>query len=373
MTRLRGLQLLIVAAAVFAALFPPSPSWVERVYADRIYPALQDSVTTWSNLTRVPLFDLAVLAFVAALIAIWAIAWRTGRRARSFRPVLPALGRTATLLAIAYLWFLAAWGLNYRRPELEATLAFDKSRITPAAVRELAELAVQQANQLHASAHAAGFPAADDVPAPLLASLHEVERSLGRPRPTLPARPKRSLQSPFFRAAGVSGMLAPFFLETYVNPDLTPPERPYVLAHEWAHLAGHAPEADASFVGVLAALGADAPAQYSAWLDLVSEAASQLQPATQRLVLERLAEGPRRDQDAIRVRLRALVEPVQRASWATYDQMLKSQGVEEGVASYSRVIELLIGSDALSRFPAPGSRPPDPPPALGERSESKGP
>ena len=117
--------------------------------------------------------------------------------------------------------------------------------------------------------------------------------------------PKRSLFSPFYRASGVSGMLGPFFLETLLNPDLTGPERPAVLAHEWAHLSGYAPESDASFVGLLAALRAGPAAEYSAWLDLVSEAASQLQPVTQRLVLQKLAPGPRarsgRDPRAVEV------------------------------------------------------------------------
>src|SRR4029453_10509915 len=115
--------------------------------------------------------------------------------------------------------------------------------------------------------------------------LHEVERELGRPRPTVLGEPKRSLLSPFFRASGVSGMCAPFFLETLLNPDLTGPERPIVLAHEWAHLSGFAPEADAGFVGILAALRADQASQYSAWLDLVTEAASQLHPAPQPILL----------------------------------------------------------------------------------------
>ncbi len=115
--------------------------------------------------------------------------------------------------------------------------------------------------------------------------------------------PKRSLLSPFFRASGVSGMLGPFFLETLINPDLTGPERPFVLAHEWAHLSGFAPESDASFVGFLTALAADPPSQYSAWLDLMAEASSQLQPVTRRLVLAQLAPGPRADQQAINDRL----------------------------------------------------------------------
>ena len=175
-------------------------------------------------------------------------------------------------------------------------------------------------------------------------ALHEVERSLGRLRPTVPARPKRSLLSPFFRAAGVDGMLAPFMLETLINPDLTGPERPIVLAHEWAHLSGYAPEDEASFVGVLTALGADAPSQYSAWLSLVFDTAALMPSAERQRLIDALGEGPRRDQAAIVERLRRRVDVVQRASWVAYDGYLKSQGVDEGIQSYGGVVRLLIGS-----------------------------
>src|SRR5262245_46068879 len=165
------------------------------------------------------------------------------------------------------------------------------------------------------------------------------------------AIPKWSIFTPFYRASGVSGQLGPFFLETLLNPDLTGPERPAVLGHEWAHLSGFAPEADASFVGLLAAIRSGPAGEYSAWLDLVSEAARQLQPVTQRLVLQQLEAGPRADQNAIRERLKALVQPVERVAWSTYDQLLRSQGVAEGVQSYSRVVELLIGTDVLKLPP----------------------
>jgi hypothetical protein len=155
------------------------------------------------------------------------------------------------------------------------------------------------------------------------------------------------------RAVGVSGMLAPFFLETYLNPDLTGPERPYVLAHEWAHLSGFAPEEDASFVGVLTALGADAPAQYSAWLFLVGEAGGRLQPVTRRLVLADLGQGPRADLEEIARRQALRVPWLDRASWVAYDRAIKSQGAEAGVAGYGRVIELLLGSGRLQRKDTP--------------------
>jgi hypothetical protein len=73
-----------------------------------------------------------------------------------------------------------------------------------------------------------------------------------------------------------------------------------------------------------------------------------LQPVTQKIVMQKLAPGPRSDQAEIDKRvMRTRVEAVDRAAWAAYDQMLKSQGVEEGVKSYSRVIQLLIGTDVL--------------------------
>jgi hypothetical protein len=65
------------------------------------------------------------------------------------------------------------------------------------------------------------------------------------------------------------------------------------------------------------------------------------------VVLQKLDAGPRQDQNAIRERLEAMARPVERAAWSTYDRMLKSQGVEEGIQSYSRVIQLLIGTDVL--------------------------
>ena len=341
-------QLALISLAVTAAVFPPGAGAVERWYARGFYPQLQALTTSVSNRLGVALFDVAVIVFAVVAIVTWVHSIRVARRKRS----LGAIGRgfvvTVTLAALIYLWFLGAWGLNYARQPIETVIAYDASRVTPQNVRAFAEYAVAQANRTHAAAHAAGFPAIDEIPRPLVTALQEVERGLGRPRTTVVARPKHSLFSPFFRASSVSGMLAPFFLETLLNPDLTGPERPYVLAHEWAHLSGYAPEDDASFVGLLAALRAGPAAEYSAWLELAFTAISQLQPVTQKLVLENLAEGPRADQRAIYQRVMAnRIETVDRIAWATYDQALRSQGVEEGVQSYSRVVELLLGTDVL--------------------------
>lgn len=333
--------------AATLAVAPLPAGLVERYYADRWYPALQARLTTWSNETGVALFDFILLVLIAAIVAI---VWRTlsqARRQRALRVLASGALTLATTLAVIYLWFALAWGLNYARPPLERGLQHDPARVSAAAVRALAERAVKETNGAYGAGHAAGFPAAGDIPPSLVTSFHQLEARLGRPRATVPGRPKKTMLAVFFRASGTDGMHAPFMLETLLNPDLTPPERPAVLAHEWAHLAGYAPEDDASFIGLLAALRANEAARYSAWLSLMFEAVSQLPRADQQKVLAALHEGPRQDQQAIAARLAARVEPVQRVSWQTYDRYLKAQGVREGIRSYSRVIELLLGTGAL--------------------------
>jgi hypothetical protein len=347
-----AMQLTVLFVAALAFMLPPGGASVERWYSRWLYPIIQADVTSLSNRSPIALFDVAFVVLSLLLLTIWIRSIRLARKRPILRPLWRGFAATLTVLAVVYLWFLAAWGLNYARPPLESQIEFKKSRVTPQAVRQLAEHAIAQANRTHDAAHAAGFPAINDSPPALIDALHSVEKDLGRPRSTVIATPKWTIFAPYYRAAGVSGQLGPFFLETLLNPDLTGPERLAVLGHEWAHLAGYAPESDASFVGLLAAIRSGPAGEYSAWLDLVSEASSQLQPVTQRLVLQQLEAGPREDQNAIRERLRSLIKPVEQAAWASYDQMLRSQGVEEGVQSYSRVIELLIGTNAL-KLPEP--------------------
>jgi hypothetical protein len=337
----------IVGAALAAALIE-APARAIRWYGEWFYPRLQATLTPISNRTPLPLFDIIWIGIVLGVIVMLWLAVRRAWRRRSLRVLGSPLLIVATMAASLYLWFALAWGYNYRRPGVESALPrFNAARVTPEALRALAARAVLRSNVLHAGAHAQGFPAAHDVPAALLQALHTVERGLGRATPTIPSVPKRPLTAPYMRAVGVSGMLAPLMLETYLNPDLTGPERPYVLAHEWAHLSGFAPEEDASFVGAVAALNADVPSQYSAWLSLVSDAAMRLPVPARQEVLAPLGTGPRRDLEAIAERLRDRVAWLDRASWVAYDRAIKSQGAHAGVAGYGRVIELLLGSGVL--------------------------
>jgi hypothetical protein len=168
---------------------------------------------------------------------------------------------------------------------------------------------------------------------------------IGRGHRLVAARPKTTMLDWYFRRAGVDGMTDPFFLETLVAGGVLPFERPFIVAHEWAHLAGIADEGEANFVGWLASLRASPAAQYSGWLFLYRELMPSIPERARASVAAALAPGPRADLRAIRERLVHEIDPrVSAVGWRVYDSYLKANRVEAGAASYAEVVQLVVGA-----------------------------
>jgi hypothetical protein len=166
-------------------------------------------------------------------------------------------------------------------------------------------------------------------------------------------RPKWSLFGFYLRWAAIAGVTNPFGLEVLPNPDTLPFERHAVIAHEWAHLAGFAHEAEANAVGWMVCLGGDAQARYSGWLGLWPELVAAVPRGDRQRLRDQLGPGPRRDFQAIVDRTAAgAIRPVTQMAWGGYDLFLKSQHVSEGVASYGGVVRLLAGSALAARLAA---------------------
>ena len=124
-----------------------------------------------------------------------------------------------------------------------------------------------------------------------------------------PGRPKSTMLDWYFRRTATDGMTDPYFLETLISSGLLPFERPFVVAHEWSHLAGLAQEGEANFVAWLACVHASPPAQYSGWLFLYSELVAALDEEIRADLRAALAEGPRADLMAIRERIQRQIDP----------------------------------------------------------------
>ena len=341
-----ALVVTLLTFAVLGALAPLSPLFVEQWFSTGIFPAIQHTVTPLSNSVPIALFDVLCVAAAVVTAALLTRAVRTARRSRSVRPIGRALGYLLIGGAAIYLWFLLFWGLNYRRVPMMERLRVDAGGAAATAVVQLGRDAATALNELHDEAHATGWHDQPMENTALRRGFDEIQRALSDAPPAVPGRLKQTLFGPYFRWSSVDGMMNPFGLEVLANPDLLPFERPFVAAHEWAHLAGYADEAEASFVGWLACLRGGAAARYSAWLLMYWQVNAELSQAERASLAMALAPGPRADIDAIVARLRRGEWPLLRnAGWRVYDQYLKANRVEEGVRSYGLVVTLILRAE----------------------------
>jgi hypothetical protein len=339
---MRLIKAAVIAAAVACLLLPLSPSFIERWYSTGLYPFVQRALTTLSNLVPFALFDLLTVGTVVIVIVVIVRAIREARRLRQWSPLMSASVNVLTGAALVYLVFLVFWGFNYRRVSMSSRLIVDRAAPTEDTVAALGLQAIQQINALYARAHATiiDAPWRDES---LRAAFDAVQGELADAPRAVPGRLKQTIYGPYFRWTSVDGMVDPFALEVLGNPDLIAIERPFVVAHEWAHLAGYADESEANFVGWLTCLRANEAAQYSGWMFLYWQLANEVSGPTRARLAAALEAGPRRDIDAIVERLqRGQLPLLRRSSWAVYDKYLKANRVEAGVRSYGLVVTLIL-------------------------------
>ena len=344
-------KVILIAGAAILALTPLPRQAVERTYSRGVYTVVQPRLTDISNSTSFAWFDALVLAAAVAVLALWTARLRKSSGGTGRTLALMAVD-TATIGAVMYLWFLAAWGLNYQRQPLGEQLDFREDRITHEALRALAGRTVESLNALHQPAHAAGWPELASTSDSLAPAFVRAQRDLRLPWTARAGRPKQTLFNFYFTRVSIDGMTGPFFLETLANETLLPFERAATIAHEWSHLAGYADESEASFVGWLICMRGAAPAQYSGWLSLYGTVAGALARSDREEIGRRLDDGPKADLRAIAERVRRYAVPAaSRAGYAMYDRFLKANRVEAGVRSYGEVLRLLLGT----RFDADGA------------------
>ncbi len=342
----RVLKFTTIFIAAVLAVVPLPRAAVERVYAQGLYPLVQPRLTGLSNQIPFALFDGIVLVAIVSIAILWTLRLRGARRnGTRMRTLGWLVFDTAAAAAVLYLWFLAAWGLNYRREPLRDQLDFHEDRITRDALRDLALRNIESLNALYSDAHAAGWPELAATPGELRPAFERAQRDLAMAWTAVGGRPKRTLLDFYFTRVSIDGMTNPFFLETLANQSLLPFERASTVAHEWSHLAGYADESEANFLGWLVCMRGDPPAQYSGWLSLYGTVMNALPRQDRERIATGLDAGPRADLEAIADRIRRQTIPMaSRAGYALYDRFLKANRVEAGIRSYGEVLRLLLGT-----------------------------
>jgi hypothetical protein len=330
--------LIVIALALFC--FPLPAGFVERFYTNGFYAFLQPLLTPVANFVPFAIVDVLLVAVIISLPAWWIVRIKRAGRGRRWRAAGILAFDTLALASMAFITFQILWGLNYERAPLRAKLDFDSQRVSVQAVAELRRQVIERLNA-EAVARQANWPDEHEWREQLHLAFNETVRELGNRRGIAAGRPKRTMMNFYLAAAGIEGFVNPFGLEVVLESSVLPFEKPFLLAHEWGHLAGFADESEASFVGLLACLHSDSSAiRYAGWLALYLYLPDDPKGDSPRLAPEVVA-----DLKAIAEReARRRNATISRVQWKVYDQFLKASGVEAGVASYGMLVRLVLGT-----------------------------
>ncbi|PYS00617.1 MAG: hypothetical protein DMG12_17245 [Acidobacteria bacterium] len=307
----------------WAGAFPPGV--VETWYARGMFPKISGLAGGFADAVSFAWLDAGIFLGLALLVFL-------ARRRR--------VRLAANIAAGLYLIFFWSWGLNYHRQPLDSKLPFDGERARPDRVKQFAERVAGQINRLYAEKQRQGYDE-QKVQKEAVRRVSRVVAVIDGSEWRASSLVKNSwLVNPWFHAAGVDGLFNPFAHEPIVSNTLLDVERPFVIAHELAHVRGYPAEGDANLIAFFATVLSNDPIlQYSGWLNLWLYVRS---PELDTL----LQPGPRGDLQRVFDRIRG-----ERVRWignfqtAILDWYLKANSVPEGVRSYSQVVLLAAGTE----------------------------
>lgn len=215
------------------------PGWGEY-YARYLYPQIAASLSGFSGIVPFAVGDMFIAVSIAGLLFYPFYA-----RLRLHRRWMRIWGCEVRYLLWVYVWFYAAWGLNYSQNGF-----YRRAGIPPAAytLGSFQRFTDRYITALNASYTTLTLVNADVIRREVVQGYREISTSLGVHSPfnTHP-RVKAMLFTPLASMVGASGSMGPFFCEFTVNGDVPASEYPAVYAHEFSHLLGITNEAEANF------------------------------------------------------------------------------------------------------------------------------
>ena len=311
-------------------------------YAAHLYPFIS-RVLSWLaspfgfSLTEIVVV-LLVIAFIRRVVRIFKE--RTHWKKRTWQAV--------RLLLWVYVWFYAAWGINYSRSSI-----YDRTGNPPMPYEEaeFREFLGILAEELNGNWCPEGELEAVDRKAfeqELKAFYTELPAEFGLCTPRKWQHPKGPVFNRLFSAVGVLGYLGPAFDEMNINRDITPLERPFVHAHEFSHVLGVSSEAEANFWAFEATRRSGSRAvRYSGWYMLLHYVWNNLQMMMGEEAFRAWAATlrPEIQQDMVRTQLHwqdLKVAGIYNIQKRSYDKFLKNNHIEAGTGDYRQVLRLVL-------------------------------
>lgn len=330
--------LTLVAGVVLRA----NPAVAESVYGHGIYPVIRWVMSTCFGILPIPF--ISILAVLGTML-LYKTAIVPLRQRRWTWKSLTA-GVVSTLCALVFL-FQFLWGFNYYRPAWDSRLNIAVQGMTRDQLKDEFErvtalllLRTAEIDDLIPLEQMGQFDFESALRLPLHNVLSEHGYSLVKSPRVRIVRPKGILMR-----WNTAGIYVPYSGEGHIDAGMLPVQIPFTLAHEMAHGFGVADEGDCNFLAYLACIASDHPhirfAGTLSYWRYVASAYRMAFPEEYIVLFPQLPEIVRTTLFAIRDNDEKYPDLFPKVRNTVYDTYLKSQGVQDGLQSYNRVVQLV--------------------------------
>ncbi len=266
--------------------------------------------------------------------------------------LLKSLFRIIQYLSVLYVAFMLLWGFNYNRGSISQIMDFEVKSYSTQELAELTESLIASANTLrnYQLEDSEGVMESAGTYREIFSRAHEGYDAIGKTVKALSGpygRPKPIFASEWMLYTGITGIYFPYTAEANVNiavPDLL---LPATTLHEMAHQRGIAPEDEANFVAyVTAMVHPDRDFNYSGTVLALINSMNALYAQDSELALtlrKTYSEGLNRDLAYYSKFWKAYEGQTNEVADRVNDTYLKASGETDGVKSYGRMVDLLLG------------------------------
>ena len=255
-------------------------------------------------------------------------------------------------VGIVSFMFTMLCGLNYARLEFAELIGLE---VRPSPVAELVSLGEELARQVSELSYSVArdeqkrmiisaennFALAQNARAAFMLAAEEYPIFGG-----FVPLPKPILYSRFMSRLNIIGIYTPFTMEAHVNVHVPDYHIPAFMIHELAHFRGIMREDEANFIAWLISIrSGDIDFMYSGAMLAFVHTMNQLHRVSRedwQRIWGDVSEGVRIDIAANREYWRQFEGPIAEISTAANDAYLRANRQEDGVASYGRMVDLLL-------------------------------
>ena len=314
------------------------------IYTNYIYPIILNTFHIISGILPFSIYDILVVVSILMLLSGIVFIFIKRYRKLYFKTIL------LSVLWI-YAWFYLAWGVNYFGKDFYERTSIPKANYDSLAYDKFIHKFCDSLNSTFIDRDT--IFDYSDVRIDIKSQYATICSTYNLPQLPILYRPKNMLYSRVYAAVGVTGYYGPMLSEIHLNRYLLADEKPFLMAHETAHLLGITNEAEANLYGYLVTTSSPNKAtRFSGYFEMMPFVLNNYRKTVNDSTYSKIYQSinpeifklyneNRRYWSSLK---RERAKKVQTVAHNTY---LKVNNIPQGVANYSEVVALILSVESI--------------------------